>query len=281
MMRRSKVSGFTLVELLVVIAIIGILASIALPAIYSARQAALLAQCGANLRHIGLAINSYEATNRRYPPAYAQLPQRHNVIAYILPQLGQQPIADAYRYDVHWSHASNRTAARADIPQLHCPSTLRSGNMAGNSDYAVCTMMRKSVHDRLVSAGAISPRKNLTGFLQAGFVTRAHVTDGASSTFLFFEDCGRPNRYLHGGLLQPGTTTGARWADEESYFHVHDTCGTSMINCSNANEIFSFHRGGCQFLFGDASVRFLRENIDPEVFVSHLTRAAGDIISAP
>ena len=55
---RKQRTGFTLVELLVVIAIIGILASMLLPAINSARESARSAQCGSNTRNLGLAAQA-------------------------------------------------------------------------------------------------------------------------------------------------------------------------------------------------------------------------------
>jgi prepilin-type N-terminal cleavage/methylation domain-containing protein len=64
--------AFSLIELLVVIAIIGLLVSLALPALGAAREAARAARCSSNLRQWGLAVNAYAADNKGFLPRRGQ-----------------------------------------------------------------------------------------------------------------------------------------------------------------------------------------------------------------
>jgi len=51
-------------------------------------------------------------------------------------------------------------------------------------------------------------------------------------------------------------------------------------NAANNDEIFSFHSGGANVLFGDGSVKFLKETISVVVIRSLVTPKSGEVISA-
>ncbi len=66
-MRHQIRSAFTLFELLIVIGILGLLASLLLPAISAAREAARRMDCTSRMRQIGIAMSNYELTYGMLP----------------------------------------------------------------------------------------------------------------------------------------------------------------------------------------------------------------------
>ncbi len=280
--------GVTLVELLVTMFILALLLALLLPAIQSARESARRTACANNLKQLTLAVIQYEGSFRQFPPAYAYVPGRHNYVNYILPFLEESEMNEKLDFNRNYDAWPNTLVTQTDLPMMVCPSSpdLRVGRWKG--DYATATSISLDFHDDLVNANVITQRvtmersrrgrqRSLLNMLQNRRAASGDVLDGLSNSMMLFEDAGRPSRYLRHRRV-PGSSSGSRWADPTSYFVIHQSqCGlTQVVNCSNNNEIYSFHTQGANFSYGDGSIRFHDEGIDIDVFVSLFTRSASD-----
>jgi prepilin-type processing-associated H-X9-DG protein len=133
----------------------------------------------------------------------------------------------------------------------------------------------------------------------------ADVTDGLSNTAIVGEDAARPVGYNQqhtifsydygygvgnvpvDGVVNPVGGGGGGWGDPFSFFHVAgaDASGNGlrngpcMVNCTSDNELFSFHPGGTNVLFGDGSVHFLKNGDTPPIVIGLISRNGGEIVS--
>jgi prepilin-type N-terminal cleavage/methylation domain-containing protein/prepilin-type processing-associated H-X9-DG protein len=235
----------------------------------------------------------------------------HNLL---LPYIEQKNLADRYvivegatgSNRRNWDHADNVPVARVKVKTYQCPSTPnpdRTVNVGAATDLAVTDY---AVMDAVaIDSTSAYAQKLIPGTLDDGNrygmlvinrgVKITEVTDGTSYTFMMIEDAGRPTRLAKGGkpVINPSTgqpyiTEGAAWADIDNNFWLDGYGPTGMeptdggpcaVNCSNRNEIFSFHHGGANIVFGDGSVRFFRDTIPIDVVAATLTRNRGEVVN--
>jgi prepilin-type processing-associated H-X9-DG protein len=58
------------------------------------------------------------------------------------------------------------------------------------------------------------------------------------------------------------------------------TTVTAGNNAGNNDELFSFHPGGVNILFGDGHVAFLKDSISPVTLRNLVTLAGGEVVSS-
>ncbi|TSC54967.1 MAG: general secretion pathway protein G [Parcubacteria group bacterium LiPW_30] len=125
MKTRKSESGFTLVELLVVIAIIGILSSIVLASLNSARAKARDAKRVGDLGSVRTALTLYFDTNKQYPTALSGLVTGGFLAAvpvdpsststpYMYAGLGTGSTCDSYHLGATLEGANDSLASDAD-----------------------------------------------------------------------------------------------------------------------------------------------------------------------
>ncbi len=154
------------------------------------------------------------------------------------------------------------------------------------------------------------------GLLKQGLTRIAEITDGTSNTIAIGEDAGRDARFLspytegyYNGvnarpILGQGPAGGTgvyrrywRWAEPDESFGVSGqpnnkfrpmrelgqfaASGSTAGNNAGANdELFSYHPGGVNCLFGDGSVRFIKDSISLVALRGLVTLSGGEVISS-
>jgi len=271
--------AFTLIELLVVIAIIAILIALLVPAVQKVREAAARTQCTNNLKQLGLALHSYHDTYKKLPPGIytdggKAGPLYHTTwVVQILPYLEQTPLYTktltflTANPGLPWQAANPSTSAT--LPVVICPSNSRPQFIQSPNDVfdGPCALT-----PYLANAGTTSNPVAGDGVLFSdSVVTLIGITDGTSNTLMVGE---RPAP----GDLQFGwwpAAYGFGYGDGDVVLGSRDVSlaanfgdvatnvglkqplapnGTAEIDGAHW---WSFHTGGVNFLFCDATVRFM------------------------
>ena len=296
-------AGFTLIELLVVIAIIAILIGLLVPAVQKVREAANRSQCQNNLKQLGLAAQSFNDARKSLPPgavdttskAYAPLGipigLKHGWGTFLLPYLEQTTLYNAYNFNKDYRDPVNKPVVTTHLSVFQCPSVTEQNRIdqftsggftnwqTAAGDYACSAIVNTT------NIAFVDKVGNSHGAMRANYMTRlAEILDGTSNTYLIVEDAGRPAAYKAGKFVSATGVSGGGWADRDGDigFDGYDATGTMTpgscaINCTNNNEMYSFHSGGAHAVFCDGSVRFFEQSMELRLIARFVTIAGGEV----
>jgi prepilin-type N-terminal cleavage/methylation domain-containing protein/prepilin-type processing-associated H-X9-DG protein len=315
--KHPSFAGFTLIELLVVIAIIAVLIGLLLPAVQKVREAANRTSCTNNLKQLGLAMHSFESAYGGFPPCRVNNPSppvagrfQHTWAPFLFPYIEQQALYDRYNFNVNFDDTkdatkgtTNSVVIQTDVKVFLCPSAPSGRKQQGTTpdlgvtDYSPTTSVTLSpfVTIPLPPAGI-----HLRGVLGQNIYRRvAEVTDGTSNTMAFAEVAGRPQTWELGErvapdhpLQPPGKLASiGGWAQPSNLINLtgmmpgvppptNDFPGPCAVNCTNGENVYSFHPGGANILLTDGSLRFLNAGVDLNTLAILLTPNDGLLLPA-
>jgi len=268
--------AFTLIELLVVITIIGILVSLLLPAVQSARQAAQRAQCTNNLKQWMLAMATYEVSNRCYPTGTIQgedqykVNRRQSWPTALWPQMEQTALYSSYNFARNFYQPENATAIKVQVPQYFCPSD-RTGFWKGDQ-------YTRSRGNYVLNFGNKGYHQTEAGYVHAPFgpnrFTKVRdVIDGLSNTVFVSEVIQAlvdDHWDFRGDILNDDISCAQFMTDNTPNAGVDSTaCRIDKVRPGPCAEdqtskyvsARSKHTGGVNAAFGDGSVHFIPNSV--------------------
>ena len=287
-MGRRRRLGFTLIELLVVISIIGVLIGLLLPAVQAAREAARKTRCANNLRQIGIALHNYSESRNVLPPGYVyQLGYGTGGFGWaaaILPEMEQRPIFDSINYDFPAWSSPNVTACTQVLSVYVCASDYTSVGFLEREGFS---------YARSSYVGSFGPMdldlvpEDRHGLFSRNSRTRiAEITDGLSQTVMGGERSNALELTVVGSsdhfdleTVWPGAIK-QNPVDDHGHTTLFQTAFTFISPGYDDRNAMSFHPGGMHCLFGDGSVRFIKDIIDLGVYRALGTRAGNEVVSS-
>lgn len=296
--KQQQRRAITVLELLITMFVVGVLLSVLLPAVQSARETARRTHCQNNLRQLGIALHLHHDTFQNLPAGWCEVTGKCVATGWIpdlLPFLEQGELRSQVQSD--WPRPLTESMAAASgmsvvansatihlmktPPVLLCPSDVAEETFrlymeenrttdGGRDPLSEEVLMELPQANYVGIAGYLDPDEP-TGYDGAGvFVHRRHIsfrdlTNGLSHVAVISE---RTARKL------PSTWLGFHVLGEDAPGRVLGFCNLGPnIATSDECELDSRHPGCILVLFADGHVQPVHDGVDQSIYRRMATRA--------
>jgi len=187
------------------------------------------------LKQIGIALHNYHDVHHMLPPGGTRSESgeaHHGWATMLLPYLDQHALADEIDYHVPWHHAANRKAMQTVVPAF-------------------------------VHRGLSTFRQDARGFGMIHYAANLHVLRMNTTTrFANFTD-GKSNTIMAGQLVSELVPWGQPVNARDPLLGLN----RSPVGFGSPFRHIRFGRvsGGCDFMFADGRVKWLNDDVDPDV----------------
>ncbi len=265
---RSR-NGFTVLELLSVMGIVGLILSLLLPAVGSAREAARRIQCVSQLKQIGIALHNYHDVARCFPPGTQWEASHESAYGWavpLLPYLEQQAVYEEVDRNSLLASSVNNAARGRSLGIFLCPTDITEATFLLQAEDEI-TEETSPLFDLPTANyfgvfGALEPDEDEIlprplgdgTFIDSRSIRLAELTRGTSNIAIIGE---RTMERL------PATWLGVdrQGDDAECRLLGHLFVAPNCMECDEC-EFASRHPGGSNFLWGDGRVSLVSSNVD-------------------
>jgi prepilin-type N-terminal cleavage/methylation domain-containing protein/prepilin-type processing-associated H-X9-DG protein len=233
--------------------------------------------------------------------------------AYLLPYLEKSDVFSQFDPNQCYNAPANRAASRNSIPTYLCPTNPIRPRGVDSAGYGYTDYMPVAYTDiNPTGSGSIQLAGGpyALAALQIGGSKASSILDGLTNTIGIMEGVGRSELFganpypdpVGTDLLPSGATTRNpwRWAEPAAAVGVSGapgaaygtpsqkiinnngaliggppTCPWTTRNCGPNDEPYSFHGNGCNCLFMDGHVQWVKSSIDPVTLRRLLTAMEG------
>lgn len=264
--------GCTVREVMVAMVVLTLLAAAVLPALVKMRETAARTSCQNTLRQHGNAAHNYHGTHQHFPSGTLPNPalppeERLSFHVALVPYMEATSLDKLIAKDEAWDAPANVEALEQYQARLYqCPAWNRQPNPADHPFTGPRAFTNyvgvAGVGSDAAARPAKSPGNGMFGYDRV--VKLEDVSDGLPNTIMLIETTRDVGPWIRGGP----STVRAVGVDDSQFGGTHSSRPWVVLKRVD----------GFNVLLADASVRFTKPDIAPQVLAALATVAGGEVV---